>query len=140
MSQTLRLDSKHIEIDATGNPILIGNHEKLLQDLQTIVLTPLRGHFAHADFGCELENMIVMPLDDNAEARMQWAIEEAAARLQDLQRVQSRYQPVTTGEVLQQVDDITASLVEDKPTGIIVAVSVVAGDQTVEEAAWEVAT
>jgi hypothetical protein len=107
LSRTIKLDNKKIALDSTGNPVLIQDHEKLLQDFAILVHIPLGRHYFHTNLGTRIESLIGKPLNpDGIQSLLNNEIQEVARQLQVLQSIQTIYQPISYAEALKETKDV----------------------------------
>jgi len=101
------LVNNDIYLDQTGNPILIADEDKLVQDFSNIIRIPLGFHFAHPELGTRINSLIGQPYSqEGIKGLVENELNNAVQQLSSLQYLQSKYQSISYAESIDSVKNL----------------------------------
>lgn len=107
MSRTIKLEDKKIILDAAGDPIMIQDTDKLLQDFENLVRIPLGRHNFHANLGTRIEDLIGLPYSNEVIKNfVKNELNSIVSQLSQLQGIQATYQAVSSAELIKELENV----------------------------------
>lgn len=127
MSFDLKIESNDLVIGANGDVDIVQDNEKLGQEVVKGILTPLGGNRFFRWYGSAINLRTVgQILDDSIlEMEAQRSVEDLLNNIIKLQKVQSREQYVSPGEMIASVRDISVLRNQEDPRQYEVVVSLI---------------
>ena len=123
-----------LELDNTGNIIIVANEDKLAQDAMKIVSTIKGSNTEHPWYGTTLENLIGYSLiPDILQTRISVEIQNAMRDLKELQVKQSEYQTLTNNEFLDTIKDLIVLQDTSDPSYWTAQLSLITQARTIAE-------
>lgn len=122
MALGIENDLKHSQ---DGQPVLAENQTLLLQEVEKIIFTIRGSHPFHEWYGTSILDLIgnkIVGGGQIVEARLAAEISNAISRYRQIKEEQSRYQPVSDAEFLQQVTEINVEQDSSDPTIFYVSI------------------
>lgn len=130
MSYDLKVSQGDFQIGSDGDIAIVENNEKLIQDVLKIVLTPVGSNKLNPAYGSLVSKSLVgniFPMDFLSSIASS-QIKKALENLQNLQRNQSLFQPISAGEMLAAIQSVTLERNQVDPRFISVVIKLLSGD------------
>ena len=117
MSYDLKIKNGDLVLDSGGIPTTVIGNQKIRQDIVKILLTRLGENKFHPNYGSDIGSLrIGEALSKNmVESDMKRSVEQALRYLISLQKAQSRFQFLSSSEVILDVQNIGVERDSDDP-------------------------
>ncbi len=117
MSYDLKIKNGDLVLDSGGIPTTVIGNQKIRQDIVKILLTRLGENKFHPNYGSDIGSLrIGEALSKNmVESDMKRSVEQALRYLISLQKAQSRFQFLSSSELILDVQNIGVERDSDDP-------------------------